>query len=149
MKSLSTKKNIFYGGTPYMPILMENILNYIELEDFEFERIKEIQTVGFVYGVGWEAATLFNNNLNNQASIKLTFECCKYEYLSETGYQPDLKIPCKVYGRLINFEGKPLIEVHRLSKINDPEGSLKTITMLSKIVRQKYHYYVCSTDPQW
>ena len=88
MNNLNTRENIFYGGSPYMPILIENIPNYITLDDFEFERVKEIQTVGTVYGEGWHEAILFNHNSDNQTSIQLSFECCKHEYLSANGYHP-------------------------------------------------------------
>ncbi|XP_043478669.1 uncharacterized protein LOC122509008 isoform X1 [Leptopilina heterotoma] len=146
-RNLSMKENTLYGIPPYMPILIENIPDYVQLKDFEFDRVKEVQTVGIVYGNGWQEALIHNCTKDNHISIKLTFACCRHESLQKSGYMPGKKIPCKLFGRLINYEGKPLLEVHHFCKTNDMEGSLKTITMLSELVRQKYHYYACSKNP--
>ena len=86
MRNLSTRENIFYGYTPYMPILMEDIPNYIKLDDFEFNRIKEIQTVGIVLGYTQQEANLYNSNPDNHTFIQLSFDCCKYTILQQNGY---------------------------------------------------------------
>lgn len=85
MKSLSEKENILYGTTPYMPILVENISNYMCLDDFECQRLKEIQTVGIIYGKEWHEAAIYHHN--NIVSVKVIFTCCKRDKLEKNGYK--------------------------------------------------------------
>lgn len=85
-KKLSMKENTLYGIPPYMPILIENIPDYVQLKDFEFHRVKEVQTVGIVYGTDWQEALIYSCNKDNHISIKLTFACCNKKSLQKSGY---------------------------------------------------------------
>lgn len=75
--SLSSRNNVIYNGTPYVPMLVENILIHISFEDYETNGIKTIQTVGKLIPKTETFATLLSVTPGNNSAFSVSLKILK------------------------------------------------------------------------
>lgn len=72
--SLATRNNLFHNNIPYVPILVENILKYLSLEDHEKNGVKTIQTLGKLIPKTEAYAMLQSLTSGNKSEFSISFK---------------------------------------------------------------------------
>ncbi|XP_071866692.1 uncharacterized protein isoform X1 [Bombus fervidus] len=146
--SLSSRNNVIYNGTPYVPMLVENILIHISFEDYETNGIKTIQTVGKLIPKTETFATLLSVTPGNNSAFSVSLKILKVGniYIKDSNdiYCPIWK-KCsifKIYGTLKKEGLENVLEASHLVPVQDVVGTWNVMASLSIIARSEYrHYY--------
>lgn len=145
--SLATRNNLFHNNIPYVPILVENILKYLSLEDHEKNGVKTIQTLGKLIPKTEAYAMLQSLTPGNKSQFSISFKNLNVNdiYIKDSNnayYAIWQKHNIfKVYGTLKMEESENVLEVSHLVPVYDIEGTYNVMTLLMTIARTEYRQY--------
>ncbi|XP_067212992.1 uncharacterized protein [Linepithema humile] len=142
---LAVRENLLPSDTPYIPILIEDILQYASQSDYEQNCIKNVLTIGEILPGAARIVQLQSVSPNCELKVTLSLEKLPVHAI----YLKDEKkrhLPIwekfrtfKVYGTLERRENKVILIAEKLLQVQDIRGSLNVLSLLSTAVRPMHY----------
>lgn len=153
VSSLAMRDNILRNDIPHIPILIEDILEYVSLPDFDENYVKTIQTMGEFIPMNERTGTIatLTPEIEAMFSVDLRKLFAEDLYVKDAcgAYSPiwENNSVFKIFGTLQKEESGVTLEATCLIPVEDIPGSWKLMLICSKMARRKYIQY-CRTSRQ-
>lgn len=151
--SLAMRDNILTSDIPHIPILIEDILEYVSLPGYEENYVKTIQTMGEFIPQRERTAVIATLTPGIEARFPVDLQKLPVEdlYMKDAygAYTPvwESTSVFKIFGVLRKEQSGVTLEATCLLPVQDIPGSWKLMFICSKMARRKYMQY-CRTARQ-
>ncbi|KAL0118068.1 hypothetical protein PUN28_009029 [Cardiocondyla obscurior] len=142
---LAVRENCLPSDIPHIPLLIEDIPRYVSLPDYKENCVKSVQTIGEIVSGTARKAFLRSISSDHEARVTLNLE----ELPTDSLYLKDDKERhlfiwekfsiLKIFGMLEQRENEIVLVAHKLIKIQDVYGSLRTLSLLSTVAHPMYY----------
>ncbi|XP_046829333.1 2',5'-phosphodiesterase 12 isoform X2 [Vespa crabro] len=147
-KDLSKLTNFLNIHFPYIPIFIEDISTYIELNDYETNRIKTIQTIGRIIRkdnvdmiIDLKKEILFPICWNSLSNSEVFFKTPRNNKNNIWEYNA-----VRVYGTLIRKESQIVLGISAIFEITDINNCLNIFKILTLFARTEYRQIPTSKE---